>query len=211
MLHTHTRAERRLVWLVYACTMCASACACASSMWQTFLRTYDPRCSDTYFPSPRLPTTLNFLSFWRFLNFFSRTICMRICRCLCSPKNFVPFGAARLSSACSACQSPCPSPIRRFTPSVRYPPASCACLLLHDCHLAVACPAPCALRPSPFNPPAWFRSALAPRYAFACVSVSVCVFSCSFSFIFYAPLTTFARFTFSVSGGGVAGDASFKL
>lgn len=60
---------------------------------------------------------------------FSRTICMRICRCLFA-QNFAP-------SVCSARPAHLSVPAGR--PTICYPPASCACLLLHDCHLPVAC------------------------------------------------------------------------
>lgn len=126
---------------------------CASSMWQTFLRTHEParlRPSPPFQPlAPSLyllMLLMKFLSFWRFLNFFRAQFACEFAA-VCSPKNFVPF------ACCPSCQSLFPSPVR---PSVRHPTASCACLLLHDCHLAVGRP--------PFNPhdPLGYATAAAP-------------------------------------------------
>lgn len=128
MFHTHTDADKAT--LSMRLTRLCLHHVCASSMWQTFLRTHLPSPFQPLAPSLYLLMLLmKFLSFWRFLNFFRAQFACEFAA-VCSPKNFVPF------ACCPSCQSLCPS--------VRPATASCACLLLHDCHLAVGCP--------PFNP-----------------------------------------------------------
>lgn len=97
---------------------------------------------------------------------FSRTICMRICRCLWNaplprPPPVFPILAARAFS---------------FFP--------------HDCRL-------------PLGPPFGHLPALPRTHPPICLHVfSFFLPPAASLFIFYAPLTTFARFTFPVSGGG---------
>lgn len=94
---------------------------CASSMWQTFLRTHEPARLRTSPPLQPLAPSLyllmllmKFLSFWRFLNFFRAQFACEFAA-VCSPKNFVPFACcpsvplSLLSvSLPVACASVCP-------------------------------------------------------------------------------------------------------
>lgn len=107
---------------------------------------------------------LKFLSFWRFLNFFRAQFACEFAA-VCSPENFVPSACCSVPlSHCPSCQSLLPSSVR---PSVRQPTASCACLLLHDCHLAVGC------RPSTPHDPLGYAADAAPSpWSFRAVFLS---------------------------------------
>lgn len=95
--HTHTHTGTDKATLSMRLTRLCLHHVCASSMWQTFLRTHEPA---RLRPSPPLQPLapslyllmllMKFLSFWRFLNFFRAQFACEFAA-VCSPKNFVPF------------------------------------------------------------------------------------------------------------------------
>lgn len=95
--HEHTDTGTDKATLSMRLTRLCLHHVCASSMWQTFLRTHEPA---RLRPSPPLQPLapslyllmllMKFLSFWRFLNFFRAQFACEFAA-VCSPKNFVPF------------------------------------------------------------------------------------------------------------------------